>query len=128
MHIDDKNINDPPSAVLKPRFLVTAEKTLGYVVPAINEVLLEHIADKKSHVLKSGVLSPTVFVILPTNALATEVGSGDVILECHGAYGEIPWIEQQKARVSEYPHILVATPGRLLHMMRVKMVDFDNLG
>ncbi|THV47559.1 hypothetical protein BGAL_0303g00120 [Botrytis galanthina] len=107
--------------------------------------------DKKSHVLNSGVLSPTVLVILPSNALATqakaafdgllsilngrinktwpsEVGPGDVILEFRGAYGEIPWIEQQNARVSEYPHILVATPGRLLHMVRVKMVAFDDLG
>ncbi|TGO32470.1 hypothetical protein BHYA_0314g00010 [Botrytis hyacinthi] len=143
--IDEKKINDPPSAVLKPTVLIRLEQDLATLVLDEANVLVGNEADW------SELTSPTVLVGLPTNALATqakaafdglltilngrinktwpsEVGSGDFILECHGAYGEIPWIEQQNARVSEYPHILVATIGSLLHMMRVKMVAFDNLG
>ncbi|TGO18484.1 hypothetical protein BTUL_0009g00020 [Botrytis tulipae] len=107
------------------------EKTLGYVVSASNEVLRAHIEKKKIDDPSSAVLKPTVLVILPTNAMATqlralfdrllavlngrinrkcpsEVRCGDIVLECHGAYeGIIEAIGSMSVR-----RILVA-PTRL---------------
>ncbi|TGO71374.1 hypothetical protein BELL_0585g00030 [Botrytis elliptica] len=61
-----------------------AGKTLGYAVPVVNEVLLAHIANEKIKVSQSTVLKPTVLVILPTNALATQAKATPCQLQSGG--------------------------------------------
>ncbi|KAM0167056.1 hypothetical protein ACHAQE_000685 [Botrytis cinerea] len=127
-----------------------AGKILAYALPVLNEVLRVYLEKQTHKGPPSAVLKPTVLLILPTNALATrvkaildqlldlliarlnktssvQVGRGDIRLECHGAYGDTPWAQQQNVRISDSPHILVATPGRLLHLMRINKVAFTDL-
>ncbi|TGO48072.1 hypothetical protein BOTNAR_0494g00020 [Botryotinia narcissicola] len=49
------------------------EKNFGYVVSALKEVLLAHNEKNKFDDLSSAVLKPTILVILPTNAMATQL-------------------------------------------------------
>ncbi|KAM0158913.1 hypothetical protein ACHAPG_003849 [Botrytis cinerea] len=91
-----------------------AGKILAYALPVLNEVLRVYLEKQTHKGPPSAVLKPTALLILPTNALATkvkaipdqfldllnvrlnktssvQVGRGDIRLECHGAYGDIPW-------------------------------------
>ncbi|KAF7957587.1 hypothetical protein EAE96_003161 [Botrytis aclada] len=89
-------------------------KTMGYVVPIVNEALLAHLEKLTGNDTLSSVLKPTALVILPTNTLAVQVKAmfdkllavlngrlnhicpdqvrpNDIALKYHKAYNEILW-------------------------------------
>nr|WJH19576.1 Probable ATP-dependent RNA helicase DDX46 [Euglena gracilis] len=89
-------------------------KTLSYVLPA-----LRHILDQDDIKVPLG---PIALVLVPTRELATQVAAEcrkfakvvDLRVCC--CYGGAP-IADQIAELKRFPHIIAATPGRMLDML-----------
>ncbi|KAL6764959.1 P-loop containing nucleoside triphosphate hydrolase protein [Haematococcus lacustris] len=92
-------------------------KTLAYLLSAA--VRLQVLG----HTAKSQPRGPALLVITPTRELAQQVAQvwrgglrAATGLRCACVYGGVPR-EQQVASLAKLPHVLVATPGRLLDLV-----------
>lgn len=48
-------------------------------------------------------------------------------VKCQVVYGGIPFSENKEALTKEMPHVLIGTPGRVLHLVNEKVIDLSGL-
>jgi len=48
-------------------------------------------------------------------------------VKCQVVYGGIPFKENKEALTKEMPHVLIGTPGRVLHLVNEKVIDLSGL-
>jgi ATP-dependent RNA helicase UAP56/SUB2 len=101
---------------------------------------------------KSGMGKTAVFVLAALNQITPEVGVVDTLVICHTremafqvageferfskympkviigvVYGGVPFPESKRVIVEEKPHILIGTPGRLVHLLEDGCLKLDKL-
>lgn len=96
-------------------------KTAAFLIPII-EKIRAHSAQVGARVL---ILSPTRELAIQTLKFAKELATF-TDLKCEAILGGDS-MERQFARIHEHPDILVATPGRLLHVAVEMNLKFSNV-
>ncbi|MGL4292828.1 MAG: DEAD/DEAH box helicase [Bacteroidales bacterium] len=97
-------------------------KTAAYLVPVIQRLY--------SH--KEEGMCEKALILVPTRELVQQVGemfdkiTGDTKLRMQLIYGGVPVEEQIEALASD-PDVLIATPGRLLDLLRRKAFSLDSV-
>ncbi len=99
-------------------------KTAAFTLPILNNLIGQKIEKKRQ---------PKVLIISPTRELAIQIG---VSIDTYGRYTELNQITifggvNQKHQVDQLQNtgaqILVATPGRLLDLIRQKFISLDHV-
>jgi ATP-dependent RNA helicase RhlE len=98
-------------------------KTLAFLAPVLSQLVGEINAVEK-------VPAPSALVLVPTRELAMQVADNAKQLgknsgvKCVLAYGGVP-LETQQKQLKQGVNLLVATPGRLLDLLKKRAIRLD---
>ncbi len=103
-------------------------KTLAYGLPLLHAIkTLEHEGD---HVTEAG--TPRAVVMVPTRDLGEQIAkvfktlTHDTRVRVRPALGGMP-LEQARRNVASEFEILLATPGRLVQLLKAKLIDLSEV-
>lgn len=98
-------------------------KTLAFLAPVLSQLVGEINAVEK-------VPAPSALVLVPTRELAMQVADNAKQLgknsgvKCVLAYGGVP-LETQQKQLKQGVNLLIATPGRLLDLLKKRAIRLD---
>ena len=99
-------------------------KTGSFAIPILEQILRDQeLVDNPKRKVAYVVLSPTRELALQTHKVFEQIGGPLNITAASLIGGES--IEKQKDILKEHPYVLVATPGRLVDLIRQKSVDLQ---
>ncbi|KAK3266828.1 hypothetical protein CYMTET_24579 [Cymbomonas tetramitiformis] len=124
------------AAVLGRDMLVIAPpgsgKTLAYLLPGARHAARAQVAPMDAEDGGfSAVCAPAALVLVPTRELAVQVMAAGKYLRklfrinACVVYGGAPLEDQLRALEEKAPPLLIATPGRVTHLLRIRRLDLS---
>jgi superfamily II DNA/RNA helicase len=100
-------------------------KTAAFVIPILEQILRdEKHGEILAHESRYAILSPTRELAQQTYKVIQQFGASLGIKACCVIGGES--IEKQTEQINKGVHILVGTPGRLMDLLKRKVVSFEH--
>jgi len=106
-------------------------KTLAFGLPAMYHVM-QNCKDGRA-LSSNRVICPMVIALSPTRELAIQIAAvlkdagRHCSVSCSVVFGGVPKVQQLREVLEERPHILIATPGRLMDFLEEGKVSLESV-